>query len=335
MARPRFIRFRYTLRALLAFVTLLCLWGGYHSERSWRERKAEEVLKRHGASFQYGPVSGGESAWSSTVFAYQKLVQSVWRERFITTVCLGQPDDEVVEVACVLPHLRHLQLRPPHALTYPEEGDANPKLPLRGPRVPMPEGAVAKILEAHSLRHLVIKGWSLSDNDWAAIARHRTLEGLSITDTNVSEERFAEILALPRLEFIDCGRCDVTGQALAGRAGSLSLNELNGAHTPLGPEAASFLRRSHRLEALWLGHESIDDNFVLRISGHPSLKRASLVGTRLTDAGLVAVGRIPNLGSLTLPHEGITTAGLDALQRDCPGLSITHVATSAYRPSSP
>jgi hypothetical protein len=60
LAAFHLLRLRYSLRALLVFLTLFMLWGGYHTNRGWRERQAETLLTSAGARLERGanlPVS--------------------------------------------------------------------------------------------------------------------------------------------------------------------------------------------------------------------------------------------------------------------------------------
>jgi hypothetical protein len=323
MARPRSIRFRYTLRALLVGVTLFCLWGGFHSERAWREREAEKVLKRHHASIYGGPSQTGDGFVNKARFSYQKLVQLVWRERFITSVSVhAQPTPDMVEAVCALPHLEYVDLSAPDSLRFPT---LEQRIKRTSPvRVTMNGGAVARILAARRLSSLSVNCWILTDDDWAAIGEHETLEGLSINDTNVSEKALAEIMRLPRLRRIGFNRCDVSGEALAKVAGSASLEFIECGETPLQEDAALFFARCPALEELYLWHASVNDTFVRRLQGHPSLRSLSLFDASVTDRCIISLRRMPALEGVALPKKEVTSIAVGALQKARSGLKISH-----------
>src|SRR5688572_6247207 len=98
MLLRRLLCLRYSLRALLVFMTLFALWGGYHTNRGYRERKAQETLLRYQASFMYGPTRRGTGIWSKPLYVYERVVQLVWQERFITYISIYSTlEPEVVD----------------------------------------------------------------------------------------------------------------------------------------------------------------------------------------------------------------------------------------------
>jgi hypothetical protein len=90
---PKSLRWRYSLRALLLFITLFMIWGRYHTNRSWKERYAERILAERGASFAYWTKPSGSTVWSNVQFGYRKIVKVLWRERSIKHVTLNSPPD--------------------------------------------------------------------------------------------------------------------------------------------------------------------------------------------------------------------------------------------------
>src|SRR3954454_11292929 len=93
MSWPRSLRFRYSLRALAIFLTLFCLWGGYHANRGWRERHAERVLFRHGASIEYWTGESRSFVIGTPLRLYWKLVGWLWGDRLIRSIAVTGPLD--------------------------------------------------------------------------------------------------------------------------------------------------------------------------------------------------------------------------------------------------
>jgi hypothetical protein len=81
MLLQRLLRFRYSLRALLVFITLLALWGGYHANRGWKEGRAVAVLLEHGADVTYWSTDWRLRPFGFIPSAYWGLVGWLWGDR--------------------------------------------------------------------------------------------------------------------------------------------------------------------------------------------------------------------------------------------------------------
>src|SRR5687768_16063132 len=109
MPWPRSIRFRYSLRALLVFLTLFALWGGYHTNRGMKERRALEVLRRHdGTSISVDSIRPREGMVAFMADAYKSVVRLVWREPFVTSVSICSLDPSVTQAIQAMPHLEQI-----------------------------------------------------------------------------------------------------------------------------------------------------------------------------------------------------------------------------------
>jgi hypothetical protein len=236
MAWLKSIRLRYTLRALFVFVTLFALWGGYHTNRGWKERRAEAVLLRHSASLQYWPLESGDGFCGVLTSAYRKLVAWLWREQYIRTVELVSPlEPEIVDALAALTRPAEIAV---HANSDP------------APMVEAPKGAIERILKGHKLVSLHLNDFALSDEAFAAIGRHHTLEELNLRRTNLTEDAFAQLIALLHLRCIDCQRCEVTGAKLGGVPGSTTLETIRCSWMSADIELARFVARSPRVSEL-------------------------------------------------------------------------------------
>ena len=322
MAWPRTIRFRYTLRALLVFLTLFALWGGYHANRAIRERRAEKVLARRYASFMYGPKKSGSGWRSSVVFIYESLVQLLWRERFISYVSVSAPlDQEVLNALGTLPYLEEVILEP-RRMTETERAEffTNPRSVAR---VNLPAGALATILGRPKLTKLGMSLWILSDDDCKVIAAHPGLEWLSIDGSVVTEEGLADIAALPSLRHMSFRWCNVSGRNLAGIAGSNVLEIIECEESPVGPEFAAFVRRSPKVAQLLISSSTINDEFVSRVSDHPALSTIWLASSTVTDSCVPDLLRWKSLTAVTFPRDALSPEAIDRLKKGRPALKIS------------
>jgi hypothetical protein len=109
---------------------------------------------------------------------------------------------------------------------------------------------------------------------------------------------------------------------LASASGSKSLEFIECAESPVGSEFAGFVARSPKLAHLVISNESVNDEFVARLSGHPSLTTLRLVGTAVTDQCIPDPVRWKSLTAVTLPREKVLQASITQLKKAHPALKI-------------
>ena len=231
MAWPKSIRWRYSLRALLVFIALFAVWCGYHSERSYRERKAAEVLRARGARFVFHHGRDWDkSLWNILRSAYPKLIETTWRDRYITSVrVVTTLDGEVAQAISQLPHVE--------SVTIESSPTRAPGRSLSAGNLVVPSvepGVVRTLVSGRQLRGVGLICFSLSDADCRALAEHRDFEGFSFHHCQIPENGFARLFALPRLRRVFMEDCSPTGSELTQIPGSASLEDLHIQSTPVG-----------------------------------------------------------------------------------------------------
>jgi hypothetical protein len=320
MAKVRSIRFRYTLRALLVFVTLFMLWGGYHTNRGIYERRAMALIIARGGSCS-SHLRKPEGIVGGIKYAYSRLVRFLWREPFTTHVHINSKlEPEVVSALLDFPHLESLGVQPikyslQQILRMKDEWE---------PKFPMPEGALIDLLQKHSLENLDLSGWILTDTDCRAVASHHTLLWMSLYGCDVSEDGFAEIMALPHLRSLNFSCTKVNGDKLAHLSGSASLEQIDGSCSGIGQECAKYFARCPNLRTLVLSDRSIDDAFVARLGPHSSLERLHLYGGGITDGVVQPLTKMPALKVAGFPRGAISDQAIAKLQKAMPGLVLSH-----------
>jgi hypothetical protein len=323
MGWPRSIRWRYSLRALFVFITLFMLWGGYHVERGAKERAAEAVLVGSRGEVTYGPERS-PGIGGSVTYWYQKVVQTIWRERYITSVTLyadriaeNPLTDEEVEAIASLPYLRGLGIGRESFYRGPEMFD--PKLEFYR-RVP--DGTVSRILARCRLRELGITKCKLGDADFRAIGDHSSLESLKLGVTNISDKHLGPIVRLPRLRELYIRDTKITGAGLASQPGSESLERIYSGWAPIGVEFADFVARCPRVTCLEASHQSVDDEFVRRLEGHPALEELHLSWASVTDRCIPSLLKIPSLTLVSLFRSKVTPQGAIRLRQARPATAV-------------
>jgi|GEM_PF-3789038 hypothetical protein len=320
MWRPRSLRLRYTLRALLVFITLFMLWGGYHANRAWRNRAAENILRRHGAQFSHVRSRVPRTALDHVGYAYRTIAEVVWGDRDITAVYTGSHlENEVVDAICDLPELDSIRISGTgREVAFDRSG--RPSGQRMRPAVP--RGALKRILTERVISSLDINGCDLASEDILAIASHRSIAVLGFNDTNLSDDHLAMLVDLACLSRLRFNQADLTGSSVGEQPGSKSLESVDCGNSPVTVEFAKYLSHCKRLTRLHVAHASIDDDFVEQLRRHEALARLSVVGTAISDSSIRAFSEMPQLAELDTRRTRVTASGVKSLKSLRPGLRV-------------
>jgi hypothetical protein len=290
-SRPRSLRLRYTLRALLVFITLFMLWGGYHTNRSWKERAAEDVLKARGASLEFATHSFEGTIGEKLAAAYAMLVEAVWQDRSVSRVMLLAPmDPEVVDALCALSQLKGLTTEP--SQRTPEQYARIRSGKAAAPTEMLPEGALERILAACPLVELTIGCWALRDVDCQTIASCPTIRYLAVDGCSLSELGLARLVSKRGLIWFTFGLCEVTGNRLSNEPGSPTLEKVLCGVAPVDNALAAFISRSPNVNEFAAAQIAASDDFVRALGPHPSLTVLSLGASTVTDRSLGDIARM-------------------------------------------
>jgi hypothetical protein len=315
----RLLRFRYSLRALLVFITLFALWGGYHANRSWQERNAVEVLRLHGGRFLQRGHYGGLDPLTQAGEYYRQLIQFIWGQPCICIAEISaELEPDVVDALRRLPYLEMLTLRAPSCGRLDRTTREALPCPLSQP----PAGALKRLLRKRNLHNLKLDHWILSDDDVRAIRKHKYLTVLYLESVTMSEDAFATLFGLPHLHNLYLQDCPITGNKLADAPASTSLRSFHSEHTPLAKEFALYVARLRRIEDLNLRGSAIDDSFVDALGGHPTLLSTALYETSISPRAIRVLEEMPLLHSVHLPSHLEGHPAVDRVESARPKLSI-------------
>jgi hypothetical protein len=322
MGWPRSLRWRYSLRSLFVVVTLFMIWGGYHANRGWKQRAAEETLRRHGAQVAYGTGRINQGVAETGMSLYQALVHRLWGERPVREVTLySNLEPEVVDALAALPELQGLGIGP-RKFTGTEQnrmynaGDWGASQSLH-------EGALAKVLASQNLKRLGFGVWVLSDNDLQAVGQETSLEYLGFVGCKFSERGLASVVTLPRLKHLQMDSCPVTGSQLSGLS-SRTLELIDSRNVPFGDEFAGFVARSPKISDLRVAHATIDDDFVSRLGPHPALSSLQFGSKSVTDEAVLALLKLPQLKGVSVPRGTFSAEAAAQLKEQRPTLLINN-----------
>jgi hypothetical protein len=237
----------------------------------------------------------------------------VWGDRRITAVTVSSRlEADVVAAICSLPQLESLHIS---GAISSDPFDLHPQSPSTAS---VPRGALANILAAQALSTLRIDRSNFHASDYLAIASHKSIEILEVSDTSLSDFDLAMLVSLPRLRQLTFAGSDVTGENLASQPGSLSLERLDSGNSPVGIQFAKYVSTCPHLTQLQVSHVGIDDAFVAQLRGHPSLSRLGMSNTSISDKSIDYLSDIPQLEVVYVSPSRVTAAGIKRLRQSCP-----------------
>ncbi len=258
-------RFQFSLRAVLAFSTIACLWMGYQANRAHRQRLAVNVIHESGGiAFYEFEVT---DPWQSPIYpprAYSRLEKWLGRDYF----------ERVVEV-------RYPAVKRDEYGTYRVIGEPN-----------APEAAriAACLPDLPDLKRLELHSDSLVDANLKSLAALSGLESLALSGANLGDGGAAYIAHVHGLRSLSFQSASMIGEAL--RAGQLSTHAVGQpVQSPISDAGIERLTSFDRLEQLSLGGRSITDAslpFLARLRGLQSL---SLQDTGVTCEGMNSLRR--------------------------------------------
>jgi hypothetical protein len=256
-------------------------------------------------------------------FAYDKVVQHVWQERFITYVSITAPlDREVVDALCALPHVESIGICPRQ--TTQEERDLQAREYIVNATDKAPPGAIERIVNHSQITALALDRWILSDEDCRAIGRHAKLQTVVVGGCHLSERGLAHLLSAPRLREFNISYSKVSGTQLDSLAGSRTLETVNCNYAPVRPEFAAYLGRCPNIGRLEACGTQVDDRFVAQLGFHPTLTDLAMYVSSVSDASVPALMEMPALQSVSLPRSTVSLQAVQQLKMQKPQLKVIH-----------
>lgn len=258
---------RFSLRGLLIAVTLLCVWLGWHVDRSNRQKDAAAAIRMAGGeTYQYGRIShrfgigGGLSGtrramiqrWFNRHFFYEVKAVSLWDARDLSAA--------VAELH-KLPDLEALWV---------------------GGK-PIGDPDLERIASQTGMWQLSLAGTDIDDGDLAALRSLVQLEALKLSDTHVSDLAFVHLAELPRLRYLVLDGTAVTDGGLAGLSQLRSLTTVKLNETEIGDAGIEHLRKLRHLMRIELWDTHVSEAGLQKL--REALPDANVVGrTRANDS---------------------------------------------------
>lgn len=194
-------------------------------------------------------------------------------------------------------------------------------------RTPLSDAGVKPLAGLTKLKRLAIHRSRITGPGLAPLAGLAKLENVFLYETAVDDAGLAFLAGKPNLKGVFLGRTRVTGTGLKHLAGA-KLDELDLSGCPVTDAGLAGLA-GLRIDRLKLTGTGVGDAGAGHISKTVGLKWLALGNTRVGDAGLASLAKIPTLETLELDGSDVTGATAGDL-KNCPNLRYVGVADAPF-----
>ena len=289
---------RFSLRTLLAAMTIFCVVLGWRLHRAKLQREAVRAIRDGAGRVHYdyerldfltGDINAEARPWEPAW-----LLALVGIDFFHDATDVSAPTDYGRGPAGrVAPHLAQLP-------------------GLRSIEVNLDEAEMRQIGRFRRLESFGLwNWWQVSDDSVAQLCRLSRLKHLRLGDSQISDQSLTLLARLPNLEVLQFHGTKITDGGLAALAGHPRLKSLE-------------IHGSPRTLA------SISDAGLARLAQLPQLEELNLEFTRITPTGLAVLQKLPRLSLLNL--RGSTADDYDLI---APLLPNCQVAARQKPPVAP
>jgi hypothetical protein len=312
MKRPRL---RYSVRSLLLFVLMACLFCGWvaHEIRRCRDRQdALARFKRIGVQVAFDESGQiGFRRWLISKIYGDNLVRQVRGLQFgydsgVSFLNAHGQDHSGEDLQLV----RH----------FPEVAE----LFFGGNRITNEDLQVLRDLR--QIKRLYIL-WSpnVTDEGMANLDNLTEVETLAIDFTPVSDDGLKHLSSMSNLQFLSLAGTNVKGKGLRYLTHLNRLCYLNLWAAPFTDNGLKLVMEISKIERLELGATQITDDGVRYFAGSKTLRGVGLGRTSITDRNLEVLLNLPTLRSLSVARTQISQAGVQRLK----AMHLDHLVTSS------
>ncbi len=266
----------FSLRAFFILLTAICVWLGYQVNAARRQREAVAALEKLGAYVAYDVADpymvyeGGAAFRPPDLNSVERWIANRLGKDYVTTAIRVQ--------------LASATVRDEDLLILAD---------LPG-------------LEAIQLQNCP----KLTDATLAQLPASRTLTGVVMNGTPISDRGVRELAKFPRLQALWLGDTRITDAAMEPIGQLTSLTTLDLQNTAITDAGFQQLHGLTKLYDLTLSNTKIGDESLRTIGQFPQVSRLFIDGTQITDAGLKHLAKLENLGGVWLKRTEVRGPGL-------------------------
>ena len=256
--------FRFSLRALLVVMTVLCVWLGFKVNAARRQREAVAAILKAGGTVAYDYQLVTQSNGKKVIDATASLTVPVWLRSLFGDDFFCSPVS-VVMSRCVIDESHFLQLGNLETVTSVKLTSVRIISSKDGLRRSVQDSDLAALGKMTQLQSLELRNAKIEGFGFAPLANSRHLRTVTFTDNNVYPtplevlERFGKINSLEHLSLDGCSIDDA---------------EL------------SKLRNLSNLKELWLNFTDISDAGLKHLAGFTKLTHLYVNGDDVTAEGI-------------------------------------------------
>jgi len=171
-----------------------------------------------------------------------------------------------------------------------------------------------KVKDSDKLRYLDLDQSDASDVGVKHMGALRSLEILSMTESNVKGNSFKDLLTLPKLSKIYFERASAPDSNYQMLTRFPHLTTLSLRWSNISSKQVEIVSHCKNLDDLNLSRNgNVDDSCMKYLSRLSKLSMLNLELTSVTDSGLAALAKCPNISILNLNHTNVSDLGLKHL----------------------
>lgn len=302
---------RFSLRTLLAVITLLAVVLGLWCERAERQHRALLALKELDCTIEPQPDPWYFAWLPESVLAFRE--GSYFRR--VKSVNRSGDANQVVANCQDLPDLRELDLSASQlsAESFAKLGRLRSLEYLGLSGLNVRDDDLKELAKLGRLKTLMLNRTQITNEGLRHVAKLSRLDLLEIKGTRINDEGLEHLAPLKHLTHVDLFETNVTGRGMAHWTCD-NLRDLIADDTLFDDDGAALLARFPELRSL-----SLDETYITGGGGQhiakavPRLDDLSLDGTWVDNAALTEIAKLPHLETLNVLDCPIDDAGVASL----------------------
>jgi Leucine-rich repeat (LRR) protein len=249
--RPKRRLWRYSLRALLIIITLVCVWVAYKTERARKQAASVRDVQAIGGvlKFDYQLKSGNYDP-NATPDAPAWLIETVGEEYFRRAIVLDLAYGHLSRVRSGERIAANDDLQLLRGLPDLETLEI-------GDKRQVTDDGLVHLAGLKNLRVLYLYRTGVKGEGLKHLRGLKRLESISLDGTPATDDAAEQVAQLPRLRWLALHNTRITDEALAHLAKTLSLEELRLSDTDITDEGLLHLHNLKSLKELSLHHTNV------------------------------------------------------------------------------
>ena len=300
------MRFRFSVRGLLALVLIIAAGMGWIVRQAHVQRDAVAAIEKAG-EVRYA-CDANMSSPGNTLPGWKEGIAEYIGIDFV---------DHVVSV-----RLKSHGTRADLQQAVDRLGDLVQVRRMNLMGIAVKDDALVQVERMSRLESLLLQFTSISDGGLAHMRNLTNIKTLLIAG-GISDAGLVHLKELTKLSDLTLQRTQISDAGLAHLSGLASLSELSLSDNKLSDAGLVHLKGLTNLSRLDLRRTQVSDAGLVHLKGLGQLSRLNLSYTQVSDAGLVHLKGLTKLSRLDVDYSTrVTDEGIKTLKQALPGLTI-------------